>query len=87
MKFVKGDTIAGIIIVIINIVGGLAIGCLVNQMPIADAVSKYTVLTIGDGLASQLPSLLMSISAGIVMTRASAGNNSLGSLSEYGDYS
>ena len=78
MKFVKGDTIAGIIIVLINIVGGLAIGCLVNQMPIADAVSKYTVLTIGDGLASQLPSLLMSISAGIVMTRASAGNNSLG---------
>ena len=78
MKFVKGDTMAGIIIVIINIVGGLTIGCLVNQMPIADAVSKYTVLTIGDGLASQLPSLLMSISAGIVMTRASAGNNSLG---------
>ena len=78
MKFVKGDTIAGIIIVLINIIGGLCIGCLVNQMPIADAVNKYTVLTIGDGLASQLPSLLMSISAGIVMTRASAGNNSLG---------
>ena len=79
MKFVKGDTMAGIIIVIINIVGGLTIGCLVNQMPIADAVGKYTVLTIGDGLASQLPSLLMSISAGIVMTRASATSNSLGS--------
>ncbi len=78
MKFVKGDTIAGIIIVLINIVGGLCIGCLVNQMPIADAVGKYTVLTIGDGLASQLPSLLMSIAAGIVMTRASAGNASLG---------
>lgn len=78
MKFVKGDTMAGIIIVIINIIGGLTIGCLVNQMPIADAVSKYTILTIGDGLASQLPSLLMSISAGIVMTRASAGHNSLG---------
>ena len=78
MKFVKGDTMAGIIIVIINIVGGLTIGCLVNQMPIADAVSKYTVLTIGDGLASQLPSLLMSISAGIVMTRASATSTSLG---------
>ena len=76
MKFVKGDTIAGIIIVLINIVGGLCIGCLVNQMPIADAVGKYTVLTIGDGLASQLPSLLMSIAAGIVMTRASAGNAS-----------
>ena len=78
MKFVKGDTMAGIIIVIINIVGGLCIGCLMNQMPPADAVAKYTVLTIGDGLASQLPSLLMSIAAGIVMTRASAGNTSLG---------
>src|SRR5574344_1989901 len=78
MKFVKGDTMAGIIIVIINIIGGLTIGCLVNQMPIADAVSKYTILTIGDGLASQIPSLLMSISAGIVMTRASANSASLG---------
>jgi len=78
MKFVKGDTMAGIIITLINIIGGLIIGCLMNQMPIADAVSKYTILTIGDGLASQLPSLLMSIAAGIVMTRASAGNMSLG---------
>ena len=78
MKFVKGDTMAGIIIVIINIVGGLLIGCLMNQMPAADAVSKYTVLTIGDGLASQVPSLLMSIAAGIVMTRASAASVSLG---------
>lgn len=59
MKFVKGVTIAGIIIVLINIIGGLCIGCLMNQMPVADAVSKYTILTIGDGLASQLPSLLM----------------------------
>ena len=78
MKFVKGDTMAGIIIVIINIVGGLLIGCLMNQMPAADAVSKYTILTIGDGLASQVPSLLMSIAAGIVMTRASAASASLG---------
>src|SRR5574344_1289694 len=78
MKFVKGDTMAGIIIVFINIIGGLLIGCLMNQMPIADAVSKYTILTIGDGLASQVPSLLMSISAGIVMTRASANSASLG---------
>ena len=78
MKFVKGDTIAGIIITLINIIGGLCMGCLVNQMPIADAVQKYTVLTIGDGLAAQLPSLLMSVAAGIVMTRASAGNDSLG---------
>ena len=75
---VKGDTIAGIIIVIVNIVGGLCVGMGMNQMQLGDAVSKYTVLTIGDGLSSQLPSLLMSISAGIVMTRASAGNASLG---------
>ena len=67
MKFVKGDTIAGIIIVIINIVGGLCVGCLMNQM------------AIGDGLASQVPSLLMSIAAGIFMTRASAASPSLGS--------
>ena len=71
MKFVKGDTIAGIIIVIINIVGGLCVGCIMNQMAIGDAVSKYTVLTIGDGLASQVPSLLMS--------SASASSPSLGS--------
>ena len=64
MKFVKGDTIAGIIIAVINIIGGLIIGVAMNQMPIADAVNKYTVLTIGDGLSSQLPSLLMSIASG-----------------------
>lgn len=79
MKFVKGDTMAGIIIVIINIVGGLCVGCLMNQMPVVDAIGKYTILTIGDGLASQVPSLLMSIAAGIVMTRASASASSLGS--------
>src|SRR5574344_1839901 len=75
MKFVKGDTIAGIIIVLINIIGGLCIGCIMNQMPVADAVSKYTILTIGDGLASQASSLLMSIAAGIFMTRSSAANS------------
>ncbi len=78
MKFVKGDTIAGIIIVIINIIGGLCIGVIMNGMPAADAVQKYTVLTVGDGLASQVPSLLMSIAAGIVMTRSSAASSSLG---------
>lgn len=79
MKFVKGDTIAGIIIVVINIIGGLCIGTIMNGMPVADAVSKYTVLTIGDGLASQVPSLLMAIAAGILMTRSSAAASSLGS--------
>ena len=77
MKFVKGDTMAGIIIVIINIIGGLCIGVLQQGMPAGDAVSKYTILTIGDGLSSQLPSLLMAVSAGIVMTRASAASPSL----------
>ena len=61
MKFVKGDTMAGIIITLINIIGGLIIGVLMNGMTPAEAVSKYTILTIGDGLSSQLPSLLMSI--------------------------
>ena len=77
MKFVKGDTMAGIIIVIINIIGGLCIGMLQQGMPAGDAVAKYTILTIGDGLSSQLPSLLMAVSAGIVMTRASAASPSL----------
>ncbi|MBQ7287174.1 MAG: FHIPEP family type III secretion protein [Candidatus Gastranaerophilales bacterium] len=79
MKFVKGDTIAGIIITLINIIGGLIIGILLNGMPASDAVSKYTILTIGDGLASQVPSLLMAISSGIVMTRATGGGVALGS--------
>lgn len=79
MKFVKGDTIAGIIITLINIIGGLCIGCVMNQMSIDEAVTKYTTLTIGDGLASQVPSLLMSIAAGIFMTRSSAQSASLGS--------
>ena len=78
MKFVKGDTIAGIIITVINIVGGLAVGMLMEQMPAADAISKYTTLTVGDGLSAQLPSLLMAVSAGIVMTRSSAQGSSLG---------
>ena len=79
MKFVKGDTIAGIIITLINIIGGLIIGILLNGMQPADAVQKYTILTIGDGLASQVPSLLMAISSGIVMTRATGGGVALGS--------
>ncbi len=78
MKFVKGDTIAGILIAMINIIGGLIIGIVQNHMPPMDAVSKYTVLTIGDGLSSQLPSLLMSISSGIVMTRSTGASTSLG---------
>lgn len=78
MKFVKGDTIAGIIIVIINIIGGLCIGIMMNQMSMEDAVAKYTILTIGDGLSQQLPSLLMAIASGVVMTRSTSDGSSLG---------
>ena len=78
MKFAKGDTMAGIIITVINIVGGLLIGVLQNGLAIDEAVQKYTMLTIGDGLSAQLPSLLMAVSAGIVMTRSTAASPSLG---------
>ena len=78
MKFVKGDTMAGIIIVIINIIGGLAIGILMNGLQPGEALQKYTILTIGDGLAAQLPSLLMAVASGIVMTRSTAAGGSLG---------
>jgi flagellar biosynthesis protein FlhA len=77
MKFVKGDTIAGIIITVINIIGGLAIGMTQRGLPLQDAVNTYTILTIGDGLSAQVPSLLMSISCGITMSRSTASSDSL----------
>jgi len=70
-KFVRGDAIAALIITSINIVGGLAIGLLRHGMPFGDAVSTYTTLTIGDGLVSQIPALLVSTAAGIVVTKGS----------------
>jgi type III secretion protein V len=72
MKFVKGDAIAGIIITVVNIVGGLIIGVAMNGMPAAEAVTTYSILTIGDGLVSQIPALLISISAGMVVTRVAS---------------
>ncbi len=72
MKFVKGDAIAGLIITAVNIVGGLAIGTLQKGMPAAKALQKYAVLTIGDGLVSQIPALLIAITAGIIVTRVSS---------------
>jgi flagellar biosynthesis protein FlhA len=77
MKFVKGDAIAGIIITIINIVGGLAIGSLVKGLDIGTALNKYTTLTVGDALSSQIPALLMAIASGIMMTRSTADAGSL----------
>jgi type III secretion protein V len=81
MKFVKGDAMAGIIITVINIVGGLIIGVAMNGMPAAEAVQTYSILTIGDGLVSQIPALLISISAGMVVTRVASEDeeNNIGS--------
>jgi flagellar biosynthesis protein FlhA len=67
-KFVRGDAVAGIIITIINIIGGLIIG-LMNGMELADAAQNYTILTVGDGLVSQIPSLVISTAAGLLVSR------------------
>jgi type III secretion protein V len=72
MKFVKGDAIASIVITLINIVGGLIIGVAMNDMTVMDAVQTYSILTIGNGLVSQIPALLISISAGMVVTRVAS---------------
>ncbi|MCI7046846.1 MULTISPECIES: flagellar biosynthesis protein FlhA [Helicobacter] len=70
-KFVKGDAIAGIIITLINIIGGFLIGVFQRDMGVADAASTFTILTIGDGLVSQLPALIVSTATGIIVTRFS----------------
>ena len=69
-KFVRGDAVAGLIITALNIVGGLIIGVLIADMSFGEAARTYTILTIGDGLVSQIPALLISTAAGIVVTRA-----------------
>ena len=71
-KFVKGDAIAGLIIIIINIIGGIAIGMLQRGMAIGEAVNTYSLLTIGDGLVTQIPALLMAVSTGMIVTRSNA---------------
>jgi flagellar biosynthesis protein FlhA len=71
-KFVRGDAIAGIIITLVNIIGGFVIGVLQQKMPIVVAAQNYTLLTVGDGLVTQIPALIVSTSAGIVVSRAAA---------------
>ncbi|TFB17223.1 flagellar type III secretion system protein FlhA [Microbacterium sp. 3H14] len=71
-KFVKGDAIAGLVIIIINVVGGIAIGIVQHGMTIDGAVSTYSLLTIGDGLVTQIPALLMAVSTGMIVTRSTA---------------
>ena len=76
-KFVKGDATAGIIITVINIVGGLIIGVAMLRMNIMTALQTYTILTIGDGLISQLPALIISLSTGLIVSRAGGQETSL----------
>ncbi|HBO9436377.1 TPA: EscV/YscV/HrcV family type III secretion system export apparatus protein [Pseudomonas aeruginosa] len=72
MKFVKGDAIAGLIIIVVNILGGIAIGVTQKGLSTADALQLYAVLTVGDGMVSQVPALLIAITAGIIVTRVSS---------------
>jgi type III secretion HrcV family protein len=72
MKFVKGDAIAGIVIALINIVGGLIIGITMHGMSAMEAAQTYTILSVGDGLVSQIPALIIALSAGMVTTRVSS---------------
>jgi len=71
VKYVKGDATAGLVITVVNIVGGIAMGVLRQGMDIGGALEKYTILTIGDGLVSQIPSLLISLATGILVTKGS----------------
>ncbi len=74
-KFVRGDAVAGIIITLVNIIGGFAIGVLQMGLSLGEALQKFTLLSIGDGLVSQIPALILSIGAGLLVTRASDNQN------------
>ncbi len=77
-KFVRGDAMAGIIIVVVNIIGGLVLGLATRHLSFAQAISTYTILTVGEGLTTQIPALLLSTAAGIIVTRSGSGGASLG---------
>ncbi|HAN26847.1 MAG TPA: flagellar biosynthesis protein FlhA, partial [Haliea salexigens] len=74
-KFVRGDAIAGILILLINVLGGIAIGMLQHNLSATDAAQNYTLLTIGDGLVAQIPSMLLSTAAAIIVTRVSSAQD------------
>jgi flagellar biosynthesis protein FlhA len=74
-KFVRGDAIAGLVITAINIIGGLLIGVFQQGIPVSEAAATYTILTIGDGLVSQVPALIISTAAGLVVSRAGTDSN------------
>jgi len=74
-KFVRGDAIAGIVITLVNVVGGFAIGVFQMGLSLTESLAKFTLLSIGDGLVSQIPALILSVGAGLLVTRASEGSN------------
>src|SRR3954454_632873 len=71
-KFIKGDAMAGILIVLINLIGGIAVGVVQQGMPFSEAIQHFSLLTIGDGLCAQIPALLISVATGILVTRAAS---------------
>ncbi len=77
-KFIKGDAIASIVITIVNITAGLTLGVLQKGLELSQAASKYTILTVGDALSSQVPALVLSIAAGLIVTRSTSNADSLG---------
>jgi flagellar biosynthesis protein FlhA len=77
-KFVRGDAVAAVVIILINLIGGMIVGVLQNHLSFTDAIQTYSRLTVGDGLAAQIPALLISVATGIIVTR-SASDSDLGS--------
>ncbi len=78
MKFIKGDAIAGIIIIFVNLIGGISVGTAQQGMDVSTALNTFSLLTIGDGLVAQIPALLISISAGFIVTRVGGNDKNLG---------
>src|SRR5690606_7469346 len=75
MKFVKGDVIAGIVIIFVNLIGGFSVGTLQHDMSMGEAMQTYSLLTVGDGLVAQIPALLIAIAAGTMITRVASADD------------
>ncbi|MCY0387215.1 EscV/YscV/HrcV family type III secretion system export apparatus protein [Robbsia sp. Bb-Pol-6] len=78
MKFIKGDAIAGILIIFVNLIGGIAVGTIKDHLSISDSMSTYTILSVGDALVGQIPALLISMGAGFLVTRVAGSEQNLG---------
>jgi flagellar biosynthesis protein FlhA len=85
-KFVKGDAIAGVVITIINLIGGFVVGTMQRGMTFGEAASTFSLLTVGDGLASQIPALLISIASGLIVTRTAGGDVGSSLLHQFGQH-